>query len=969
MRSFFERRDPWGHGLARYVLLLLVLFLPVLGFGVRHVHFDNDIRDWLPSEDQDSRILDWHDEHFQRYDNFLISWDDSTLNDPRIGALTERLQGTSDEAGHLSGKLPGVQGVTSPPELIDRMMEGGITQEESIKRLSGVLIGTGFLKVRLTDAGRGREQDVQRQLVAYYAEAFDGECTILPPVTEFVDSDPRGNGDDADGAAAPPSELEFPRPPPHDFQLRWPGIHPDAPEVPAISKFARSLEAGGEPLVADCFFWNGAPVALFVRITPEGSSSLTEVFHGVRDAAKEVGIDPDKFHKAGTPVGQWQLDVESSKSIWNRDVPVWRLYKRSPFLMSGIVGMVVAFLLLRSMRLATLVLFVSVYTALTCVLLVPLAGQTLNIVLSVMPNLLLVLTASGVIHVANYWRHAVQTGSQNPIADAVKVAWKPCAMATLTTAIGMASLMVSTLVPVRDFGMYSALGVLLSLLMILYGFPSVLAVLGGLPKGFEAIDSSRWRRFGMLLGRHHVACSAGFAVVFALGVFGLRYFHTETKAIRYFPPDTRIVHDYNTIEESLAGVVTVDTVIYFDRAARERMDILERIELVRAIEQKIQQAEGVSGTLSLADFREPTSPPPDNASTVAKLRYRTRVRRTEQVLFGEGSQPTNESESSSQLVCKVEAPLRFARAGMIHLWPRTGDITREAESAVPPERPENATHADASPQDANEVWQIRAQTAMMTDLNYGDLVDDLNQRAAAAIAEATAGQQGVDSDKPGVDYVVTGMVPLFLRTQQEVIKSLIKSFGLAFVAIALTMIVLLRSVTSGLMSMLPNVWPTVVVFGAISLCDIPVDIGTMITASVAMGIAVDGTVHLLTWFRNGILEGYDRHEATARALAHCGPALWQTSATIALAMLMTIFSDLLLISRFGWIMSAAVSMALFADIALTPALLAGPLGGLMERSLQRQRAEAQAKEGANTETPPTETVTVPESAPQSGLDK
>ena len=117
----------------------------------------------------------------------------------------------------------------------------------------------------------------------------------------------------------------------------------------------------------------------------------------------------------------------------------------------------------------------------------------------------------------------------------------------------------------------------------------------------------------------------------------------------------------------------------------------------------------------------------------------------------------------------------------------------------------------------------------------------------------------------------------------------------------------------------------------ISLGGVPVDIGTMITASVAMGIAVDGTVHLLTWFRDGILAGHDRHEAVARALAHCGPALWQTSATIALAMLMAIFTDLLLVSRFGWIMSAAVTAALLADIALTPALLAGPLGGLIER--------------------------------------
>lgn len=910
MPSFFERRDPWGHSLARYVLLLLVLLLPVLGYGARHIHFDNDVRDWLPSHDQDARILDWHDEHFQRYDTFLISWDDSTLNDPRVERLIERLEGIPGEDGRLTGGVPGVHGVTSPRHLIERMIDAGIDPRQAADRLSGVLVGTGYLKVQLTETGRSREQQVQDELAAFYESEFDGDCTVLPPVVEYQASMDAA----ADPTAEPnrETELPFPGPPYHDFQLRWPGIHPDAPQVRAVAEFANTLALDGEPLVAESFFWTGSPVALFVRIDTLESEELSDVLAGVREAAADVDIDEATFHMAGTPVGQCQLDIESTKSIWNRDVPVWRFWKRSPFLTSGIVGMAVAFLLLRSIRLATLVLFVSVFTALTCILLVPLSGRTLNIVLSVMPNLLLVLTASGVIHVANYWRHAVQNDSLNPIADAVKVAWKPCAMASLTTAIGMASLMVSTLVPVRDFGMYSAGGVGLSLLMILYGFPSVLAVMGGLPKKFEEIDVSGWHRLGSWLGRHHVACTVVFGLVFAAGVYGLKFFHTETKAIRYFPPHMRIVHDYDAIEESLAGVVTVDTVVYFDQEAKSRMNVLERIELVRAVEERIRQAEGVSGTLSLADFREPSPRPSADAGVLAHARYRNEVKRTEQVLFGEESE-------SSQLVSRVQTPLTFAR----------GERTVRFDSGIDLEDPA------ADPADANEIWQIRAQSAMMTDLDYGDLVRDLNERVAA-----------VTADQDGVDHVVTGMVPLFLRTQQAVIESLIISFGLAFVAIALAMIVLLRSVTSGLLSMIPNVWPTVVVFGMISLCDVPVDIGTMITASVAMGIAVDGTVHLLTWFRDGILSGYDRDEAVARALAHCGPALWQTSATIALAMFMAIFTDLLLVSRFGWIMSAAVTAALLADVALTPALLAGPLGGLIERALKRQREKMQSESEA-----------------------
>jgi hypothetical protein len=68
--------------------------------------------------------------------------------------------------------------------------------------------------------------------------------------------------------------------------------------------------------------------------------------------------------------------------------------------------------------------------------------------------------------------------------------------------------------------------------------------------------------------------------------------------------------------------------------------------------------------------------------------------------------------------------------------------------------------------------------------------------------------------------------------------------------------------------------------------------------------------------------------------------LWQTSVAISLAMLMLIFTDLLLVSRLGWMLAAAVFAAMLADLVLTPALLAGPMGGLIERSVQRRLSAA-----------------------------
>ena len=87
--------------------------------------------------------------------------------------------------------------------------------------------------------------------------------------------------------------------------------------------------------------------------------------------------------------------------------------------------------------------------------------------------------------------------------------------------------------------------------------------------------------------------------------------------------------------------------------------------------------------------------------------------------------------------------------------------------------------------------------------------------------------------------------------------------------IAVVMTVVLRSPAAGIISMIPNVFPIVVVFGALGWLGINVDIGIMMTASVALGVAVDDTVHFLTWFRRGISRGAQSlgcHDARLRAV-------------------------------------------------------------------------------------------------------
>lgn len=191
-----------------------------------------------------------------------------------------------------------------------------------------------------------------------------------------------------------------------------------------------------------------------------------------------------------------------------------------------------------------------------------------------------------------------------------------------------------------------------------------------------------------------------------------------------------------------------------------------------------------------------------------------------------------------------------------------------------------------------------------------------------------------------IDVIYTGVVPVVYKAQRTLLNSLINSIGLAFIMIAAVMMILLRdwwsplswnnglNVSAGLISMIPNTFPVVIIFGAMGYMDVLVDIGTMMTASVAMGVAVDDTIHFLTWFRSGIRDGLNRGEAIIQAYRRVATAMTQTTLIGGLGLAVFAASTFTPTQRFGVMMVTLLAVALVGDLILLPALLAGPLGRL-----------------------------------------
>jgi len=192
--------------------------------------------------------------------------------------------------------------------------------------------------------------------------------------------------------------------------------------------------------------------------------------------------------------------------------------------------------------------------------------------------------------------------------------------------------------------------------------------------------------------------------------------------------------------------------------------------------------------------------------------------------------------------------------------------------------------------------------------------------ASAAVPLAT------DNGPRPIRAVYTGMIPLVYKTQRQLLVSLNESIMWATVLIAVVMMFVLRSPMAGLISMIPNVFPIVMIFGTLGWLGIKVDIGIMMTASVALGVAVDDTVHFLTWFRRGVKQGLDRAQAVVLAYDRCATAMLQTTIIGGFGLAVFATSTFTPTQQFGYLMISMLGAALVGDLLLLPAILAGPLG-------------------------------------------
>ncbi|MBX3421170.1 MAG: MMPL family transporter [Pirellulaceae bacterium] len=520
----------------------------------------------------------------------------------------------------------------------------------------------------------------------------------------------------------------------------------------------------------------------------------------------------------------------------------------------------------------------------------------LDSIMLIAPSLIFVLSVSAAVHLVNYYRDAVlAVGLERAAWEATRSAAAPTLFASLTTAVGLLSLTVSMLVPIRNFGIYSAVGVLLSL-GLSATLPWQLRAL--VPAGWASQPSSQgwWmpRSDKVVQGvvRYRwLILSVGW-IVFMMGSWGVTQLQAMIRIHDFFLPKSKLVEDYAWLQQTIGPLAPIEIVAKIPQVASPTL--LDQLRAVERIQQTVAADTSIHATASAVNFAPPLQ-------SFKRTSLRGVAHRT---LLNERMADIHQD---------------FIDAGFLRM---TLD---------------------------QYLWRISARVFSSDEVDYARLIGNLKSELA------TLTQLFAEDGLSGVEFTITGGVPVMQKAQDQMLDDLINSFLCSTVLITCSMICLFTAwavvepgfwsrplrcwsacVLSGLLAMIPNLLPVVVVFGAIGMMGVTVGVGSMLTATVAMGIAVDDTLHFLTWYHRSRRMCNSRQDSVVFALTRCARAMSQTTAIFVFGLAVFTLSPYLPTARYAGIMCSMLSIALVADLIVLPALLLSPVGRVFDLGHERR---------------------------------
>ena len=639
-----------------------------------------------------------------------------------------------------------------------------------------------------------------------------------------------------------------------------------------------------------------------LRLDPEGGDGIDNIFPTATEAVISSILERPEY--AGIRFyhgGDVALDSAYYRVIWDEGR-----------ILALISMLVIGGILLASYRsvIGTLApLAVVQLTIMACIAFIYLVGWKLDLGFSRTPTLLTAIGVAHSVHIISEFRsrYAALRDRRAALVESVALVGVPCLMTSITTAIGFAAIGFSPIKSLSHAGIYSAVGVVGAFVLSFTLLMALLVMsrreLAGLAGATCAVGAFlALRSFGILEASLAalVAGSLGIALITRLAA------HEREPA--------RVVSHSPRVDRSLTGIA--DFSIRFRKPIligfaalfalcflgiprivvdTNWMETFSYAMPIKAITERIDgEMGGSSRTVFVFDSGES-----DGIMEPAVLREMERIQ-----TIGAGHHAVRKSYSLVDILKDLNQAFHGGDPAY-HVIPDSRELVAQYlllyESSGGDEAEEYVTpdYQRAS---------VEVRMALGPSSWASSLINEVNSELQVEPLEST-------------EVMVTGIGSLYDRLMDYIVWTQITSFVLAFGAIALILIGLFSSGSTGLIAMVPNLTPVALVLGIMGWSGIYLDYSKVMIAAVAMGIAVDDTIHMMTRYRHEFSRCGDYTEALRRAMLGVGRPLMITSAALVGGFLVLTFSVLNSEVSMGILLATTIITALIADFLLMPALI------------------------------------------------
>lgn len=549
-------------------------------------------------------------------------------------------------------------------------------------------------------------------------------------------------------------------------------------------------------------------------------------------------------------------------------------------------------IIFRRLRWVVIPIICCLTAALTMVGALGLLDWRVTVISSNFISLMLIFTMSLTIHLIVQYRELCaarpEATQKELLATTVRHKILPCLYATLTTIAAFASLLVSSIRPVMDFGLMMTMGLVVSFIFSFIIFPAAAMLL---PRETiaPAVETSPplTMHFAAFTEKHGRLIIIIALLLTILSALGIKRLVVENRFIDYFRQSTEIYKGMELIDKKLGGTTPLDLIIDFHKPSNSAATTAA--------------PEADSEDMLLNDFGAPTSATETAAAKYAAWFTSYKLDRIAKIHNYLDQLPEIGKVQSIDTLIKIATRLN----GGISLDNYELSILFQKL----PAKIKNLLVKPYVSVPSNETRITMRIVESNKNMSMSNLLKKIHHFLVS------------DMKLKPEQIHFTNMLVLYNNMLQSLFRSQILTIGAVFICILIMFIILFRSLSLAIIALLPNMLPAAMVLGLMGWINLPLDLMTITIASITIGIAVDDTIHYILRFQAEFAKDNDYIATMERCHGSIGKAMYYTSLTIVIGFSILIFSNFIPTIYFGLFTGFAMIAALLAALTLLPQII------------------------------------------------